>query len=271
MQTNTAPHYHRFTDLPGLVLSEAKSSRFRFPPHYHLDYHVGLLAEGTLKQRVAGRDTLLRPGSISLMPPGEVHDGIGDDDRPYSLSTFRLSPALWQDLLEDVTGSAHLPALSESTIEDRRLASRLLRLHAAMRGGAAEMEPLGTQSELLLLVGQLFARAAAPSRRLDGGLPLSDLKRVQEHCRARLHERIHLEDLAGPCGMSRFQFIRRFKQSTGITPYAWLTRLRLEQACALLNRGRATIAQVASDVGFYDQSHFVRAFRQAFGVAPSRY
>jgi len=271
-QVGNTPRYHRFTDMPGLVLCEAKSSRFRFPPHYHLDYHVGLLAEGALRQRSAGQETMLRPGCISLMPPGQVHDGTGEDERPYSLSTFRLSTALWQDLFEDITCLAQMPAFAESTIEDGLLSARLLRLHAAMSNGAAETEPLGTQSELLLLIGRLFERTARkPPPHVANGLPPADLRRCQEYCRARLHERIVLADLAGLCGMSRFQFIRRFKQSTNITPYAWLTRLRLEQACTLLNRGRITVAQVASDVGFYDQSHFVRAFRQAFGVVPSRY
>jgi transcriptional regulator GlxA family with amidase domain len=50
-----------------------------------------------------------------------------------------------------------------------------------------------------------------------------------------------------------------------------LLRLRLERACALLSRSSQAIATVAQEVGFYDQSHFNRAFRQAYGAAPSNY
>ncbi|WP_231985572.1 helix-turn-helix transcriptional regulator [Pseudomonas vancouverensis] len=50
-----------------------------------------------------------------------------------------------------------------------------------------------------------------------------------------------------------------------------MLRLRLEHACALLSRSGQPIIDVAQAVGFYDQSHFNRAFRHAFGVAPSRY
>jgi AraC-like DNA-binding protein len=71
--------------------------------------------------------------------------------------------------------------------------------------------------------------------------------------------------------LSRFQFLRRFKHTVGMTPHAWLVRLRLERACTLLARSETSIAQVAMAVGFYDQSHFNRAFRSAFGVAPSGY
>ena len=48
-------------------------------------------------------------------------------------------------------------------------------------------------------------------------------------------------------------------------------RLRLERACAALATERVSVAQVAADVGFYDQSHFNRAFRMAYGAPPSAY
>jgi AraC-like DNA-binding protein len=56
-----------------------------------------------------------------------------------------------------------------------------------------------------------------------------------------------------------------------MTPHAWVVRLRLERACSLLSHSDRCLTQVAQEVGFYDQSHFNRAFRQAFGVSPSKY
>ena len=82
-----------------------------------------------------------------------------------------------------------------------------------------------------------------------------------DYCQERLSEKIGLEDLAALCGLSRFQFLRRFAHSFGLTPHAWLVRLRLERACAALAGSGLSVAQVAAEVGFYDQSHFNRAFR----------
>ncbi|MNS86631.1 Transcriptional activator NphR [compost metagenome] len=73
------------------------------------------------------------------------------------------------------------------------------------------------------------------------------------------------------CGLSRFQFLRRFTHTAGLTPHAWLVRLRLERACAVLATARMSVAEVAAEVGFYDQSHFNRAFRAAYGAPPSAY
>ncbi|MFM0076667.1 helix-turn-helix transcriptional regulator [Paraburkholderia sediminicola] len=80
---------------------------------------------------------------------------------------------------------------------------------------------------------------------------------VTEHEAARFRQRYTLLTSANTCHHPLF--------------HAWLLRLCLERACALLSRSSQAIATVAQKVGFYDQSHFNRAFRQAYGIAPSNY
>ena len=86
-----------------------------------------------------------------------------------------------------------------------------------------------------------------------------------------LADKITLDELAALCHLGRFQFLRQFKRTVGMTPHAWLLRMRLEQACSLLAHRAGNLTDIAQEVGFFDQSHFNRAFRQAFGVAPSQY
>ncbi|MCG6508044.1 helix-turn-helix transcriptional regulator, partial [Vibrio parahaemolyticus] len=64
------------------------------------------------------------------------------------------------------------------------------------------------------------------------------------------------------------QLQRHFKARTGMTPYAWLTRLRLEQGMKLVKAGLPG-TDVAHQVGFYDQAHFTKAFKHTYGVSPS--
>ena len=73
-------------------------------------------------------------------------------------------------------------------------------------------------------------------------------------------------------GLDRFRFLKLFKRSIGMTPHAWLLRLRLEKALELMKRQRdLSMTEVAHAVGFFDQSHFTRAFRHAYGVTPARF
>ncbi|MFM4735401.1 helix-turn-helix domain-containing protein, partial [Aeromonas caviae] len=96
------------------------------------------------------------------------------------------------------------------------------------------------------------------------------LRFLRDHLLARLDERHTLEDLAALFGLDRFAFLRQFKKKTGMTPYAWLKRLRLEQGKRLLGSG-LPVSEVALAVGFFDQSHFHHGFRQAFGLTPAEY
>lgn len=266
--------YKRLAGLPGLVLGAGRFEAFRFERHYHLDYHIGLVTEGVQRQHVNADAFLLGPGRISVMPPGEVHDGAGECGSAYTLKTFRLSRDLLQRVATELTGSAREPELKSMMIEDPALAEQLLRLHEAMQL-SPDASSLSVQSEWLSLLYCLFNRSGAikPIAVNGANATLSPVhrQRLKDYCLFHLAEKITLDDLAALCGLGRFPFLRRFKQTVGMTPHAWLLRLRLEQACALLAGGKRTIAEVAQGVGFYDQSHFNKAFRQAFGVAPSAY
>lgn len=265
--------YQPVAGTPGLVLGVARLCEFQFDRHYHVDYHIGLVTQGVQRQTFRGRSILLGPGAVALMPPGEIHDGTGVDDygQAYTLKTFRLAPDLMRGFIAEVSGGAPDERFLGTLIEDTALASRFMALHASWMAGAAA-GPLAHESASLALMGALFARTGAVVQQdIRGGLSAPHTRTVLDYCQAHLGDKIGLEDLAQLCGLSRYQFLRRFALTVGLTPHAWLTRLRLERACAVLAGAPASIAQVAADVGFYDQSHFNRAFRTAYGVPPSAY
>ncbi|HEV3428003.1 MAG TPA: AraC family transcriptional regulator [Paraburkholderia sp.] len=262
-------HYQQVSEVPGLVLSTARFAEFSFDRHFHLDFHVGLVSEGIQRQGSHGSTVLLGPGRIALMPPGEIHDGMAEDGGQYTLKTFRLSQELVASVAGELSGRPRAPELGGTVLDDPVLAGRLVRLHDTMHddGGAGSLD---VQTQWLTLLESLLcqSRAIVPER-VPGALSAGQWSRVRDYCFSRLAEKITLEELAGLCGLGRFQFLKQFKLTIGMTPHAWLLRLRLERACELLLQGPQPIASVAQAVGFYDQSHFNRAFRQAYGVAPS--
>ncbi|KAB7771138.1 helix-turn-helix transcriptional regulator [Xanthomonas maliensis] len=95
--------------------------------------------------------------------------------------------------------------------------------------------------------------------------------RAMRHIEAHLCEPISAGELAAVACMSRFHFARVFRALVGISPMDYLRRRRIARAQALLREGRHSISQIACDLCFFDQSHFVRSFRHATGCTPARF
>lgn len=257
--------------LPGLTLSTARFAEFRFEPHYHLDCHIALVASGVQRQSFRGESLLLTRGAIQLMPQGEVHDGIAGADESYTLQTFRLSPALLDGFGEEITGKHYFPSQAAVVLQDSRLADELLKVHATLQQGATDR--MLNETYVLALLESLFARLKQPApQTITGNLTSQQLRVVRDFVEAHIADKIVLEDLSLLIGLDRFRFLKLFKRTVGMTPHAWLLRLRLEKAIALINASRnMSITDIAHAVGFFDQSHFTRTFRQAYGVTPARF
>ena len=81
----------------------------------------------------------------------------------------------------------------------------------------------------------------------------------------------HVETLANNAGMSRSAFMARFKEVVGSSPMTVLRSLRMREAAILLGRPKASLDQIAHDVGYASRTSFLRAFKEAHGCDPSEY
>ncbi len=104
-----------------------------------------------------------------------------------------------------------------------------------------------------------------------GRLARHALRAVEEYIHAHLDQNIALADLADVAHLSEFHYARLFKQTTGLPPHQFLIRLRVERAKRLIAAGRLSLAQIAIDVGFSDQSQLNRHFKRLVGVTPKRF
>lgn len=86
-----------------------------------------------------------------------------------------------------------------------------------------------------------------------------------------LGEPISVPELAKLAGLSVSQFERRFKTTFQMTPQQYIQRVRANAACEALVASDASVAEIAADCGYYDQSYFTKQFKRFMGVTPLAY
>jgi AraC-like DNA-binding protein len=97
------------------------------------------------------------------------------------------------------------------------------------------------------------------------------LNALFEHVREQYAERLTVAQAAHLAGMSQPQFMKTFKRVAGMTLVAYLNHVRLANGSRLLRESDLTIAEIASHVGFSDQSYFDKRFKRAFGRTPKEF
>ncbi|MET0676060.1 MAG: AraC family transcriptional regulator [Bradyrhizobium sp.] len=237
--------------------------------HVVMTFPAGL----TQFERRTGKSVVtgtVRPGVVTVIPAGS--SSRWDIHLPLNVVQLYLPHAT----LERIAGEANMAGpgeLLERTAHPDPITSRLLMSAADVLEGSAALDALFRQQLTDLLATRLLAAyiGAAPVafQPVIGGLSPNALRRAIERMRSDSDADVSLGALASDAGLSRFHFCRAFKESTGLSPHAWLRQHRLEQAMNMLRDTDASVVSVAAALGYGSQTAFAAAFRKLTGEAPS--
>lgn len=184
---------------------------------------------------------------------------------------YELMQAAWTEHFRGDPARVNLqPKL---VFEDRAilllLHSMLAMIQSPAAVGALQMESFTDHLIMSLLCSSGDAIILRPATR--SVLPSRILQRVKDYVEAHLAEDISLDALAREAGVSRFHFIRLFKESVGVTPHSYLIERRMVRACNLLADSDLPIAEIAYSCGFEDPSYFAARFRRHYRMKPREF
>jgi len=120
-------------------------------------------------------------------------------------------------------------------------------------------------------LAEKYTGPAAEKPVFHGGLPIRQLRKVEDHVRDHLAEEVRLEKLAELVELSPFHFSRVFKESTGMSPLQFVVRERITRAQQLIRETSRSLIEIALDVGYASPSHFAQVFRRVVGVTPTEF
>ncbi|GAP97982.1 helix-turn-helix domain-containing protein [Leptolyngbya sp. NIES-2104] len=182
-----------------------------------------------------------------------------------------LDPNHLSQLAAEVSGKETvelLPLLSAPDPLIHQLALALKsELESPQVGGKLYVDTIAQTFALHLLRNYTSSQPRSVPSTLHG-LPQHKLQQATDYIQDALDRDLSLAELAAVVQMSPFHFAHLFKQSTGLAPHQFVIRCRVERAKELLLHSSLSIADIAVEVGFANQSHLTRHFRRIVGVTP---
>jgi AraC-like DNA-binding protein len=262
-----ATRYWRTKLVPGLSCLHADFTRHDYAPHMHDAIVIAVTEDGGAEFKSRGRTEEARSERLLVFNPAEPHSGRMARSRRWLYRSLYLDEAAIAAVMNGL-GRESVPYFLSNSFSDRDLIDQFLALHRALEIGQDKL----LQSELLVSTcGLLFQRHASEGAKIPPAPRSRALtQRVVAAMRARHGEGLTLEELGRGVDLTPFQLVGLFKRTTGLTPHAYLTQIRLQAAKDALTTG-APIAEVAVDAGFYDQAALTNHFKRAYGITPFQY
>ncbi|KOC88187.1 AraC family transcriptional regulator [Winslowiella iniecta] len=246
----------------GIECSRVKAANDAFPRHLHDEYVISANLSGSEEIWLDGKTASVSAGQVTVYNPTSVQASkFGGDSVEF------VSIHLSQSLLSSIASQQNLrssnaaPILYDGVLNNPELHQAICRFALTARHG----DPQWQQQDLIVLCGEL----------LD---PHSEHDKADQPAinavKAWMHDSLtvkpQLDMLAQVSGLSKYHLVRRFSQQVGMPPLQYHMQLRLHRARDMLRKNVAPL-EVAMLLGFYDQSHFINAFRKVMGTTPQHY
>ncbi|MDR0441158.1 MAG: AraC family transcriptional regulator [Candidatus Accumulibacter sp.] len=260
-----------YTELPFLPTG---IGHFKANPGYYVErgentlnmelIMFGVRGMGSLSYR--GRNFHLKPGEAVLLHGMEYHHyrtapGCELWDFKWIRFSSRYFP-LYDTFVNQ--GNLNVPDISGTMLEEQ---------HATFLSclkGDNKLKDVMLSNIIQNMLTTLCVLSAHQFREVN-----EEHEMAMEVCRKYILENyaspITIGELARLACLTKYSFIRKFRRFMGISPYAYLQKIRINNAIALLEASGKSICEISGEVGFGDQNNFAKQFRQTIGMTPTQY
>ncbi|MEJ2763867.1 AraC family transcriptional regulator [Photobacterium sp. MCCC 1A19761] len=252
--------------FPGVELLSARYTKFEFTKHWHDELAIGVIESGAEGLFYRGQNLLVPQRHIVAINPAEVHTGFSGTPEGWRYRMFYFD---LNELAQQFASRALPvdPIVDRTVIDDAELFETLLQLHVSLEHPSFE---LTKETLFVLALEKLFSQYGSAREEQSSRHDTNSSYLAREFILDHYEANPSLADLEQITNCSKFQLIKSFKATFGITPHQYLLLVKVHRAKQLLSQGLSCV-DVSLTCGFYDQSHFSRNFKKAFGVSPSNY
>jgi AraC family transcriptional regulator len=251
----------RRRDIAGFSLTEALYAEgVSLPSHCHANSYLTLVLSGTYRENSAHNEFRWQQGALHFLPEGERHDN--QFDTAVRMLRVKIEPVAILKLREDHARSLSEPREITGPLS-AWLANRMIREFMAQD----DIAMVAMEGVLL----EMLAESVRSSDETHGASAPAWLRRVRELLQDSYLQSPSLTALAGIAGVHPVHLSREFHKHFHMTIGEYVRTRRIEQASELLSHSELSLAEIASNCGFSDQSHFCALFKKHSGMTPAKY
>ena len=237
--------------------------------NHHL-FHLCLSGTGTLYADNAKGESIIykiKSGQGFMIFPHQICTYISDHDIPWEYVWIEFDGLRAKETIELAGLSIDQPvyrALYKDIAETMKNEMLYIVNHK-------EESPFHLIGHLYLFIDS-FVRSST-STKTTGGTRLRDfyIKEAITYIEQNFQNDISIEDIAVSCGLNRSYFGKIFREEMGKSPQEFLISYRMTKATELLKITRLSIADIGNGVGYPNQLHFSRAFKNVYGISPRQW
>jgi AraC-like DNA-binding protein len=246
----------------GVERAEVYIASHGFDPHRHDTYGIGVTTGGVQVFGYRGAQRVCLPGQLHILHPDEAHDGRPGTEDGFGYRILYIPP----ELVRGALGGRSLPFVADPVQEPGPMARRIVSLLADLDDPLSE---LGC-AEIAVAAADCLVSLSDRTDRHRPAVDVRAVELVREYLAAHAREQTAAATLEKIAGTDRFTITRHFRWAFGTSPDRYRAMRRLALAQAAIESGQS-LAQVAAEAGFADQSHMTRQFKRAYGLTPGRW
>ncbi|BCB04158.1 AraC family transcriptional regulator [Bacillus sp. KH172YL63] len=243
----------------GITALSATMTDFSYKKHAHREYAIGVTLRGIQHYHLDGSLHLSHPKGVMLFNPEQAHDGMAHTEEGLQYVMLYIPP----ELLLEATGRKELIRFSVPLVYDSTIERRIVTLAEAILSG--QDEALCNEYFLSLTDRLSETNLTFPDKK-DSGL----IGKAKDMMQGSLEGVLKLDEISAELEMSKFKFIRLFKQHTGVSPYQYFLNGKVERAKGLIEQERDIYSAVAQ-CGFVDLAHLNKHFKSVYGTTAFEY
>ena len=230
-------------------------------------YDIWIITDGDVKIEMDEKNYILNKGDVFLYYPQRLYSAYPlSQGCSFIFVHFNVSLGNNQRVLDSFALDGHTFAcdIKEET-------SLFLNIYNQYKN-SMPMSALALKGALLMLVSKIASVKIKNNNFLDTSMtksPYIRLEKILSYIIKNLNNPLPIKDLADYACMSEKYFISFFKNTIGITPFAYISKLKLKRAFDYLSEGKYSVKETAQMLGYSDQYTFSKAFKRFYGFPPS--